>query len=190
MSLLSLQAGYTTDPKSLAAFEETEGRVRAIAHIHETLYARPDLTQIEFAAYLTNLVRELLSLHATVPDGIKLDLKAQEMVLDMEQAIPLGLIANELVLNALKHGMPEGRGELSVHLTYKLDANSNGRALDEGWAQLRVSDSGPGLPGEIDVPQSKSMGFRLLNLLTRQLRGRVEIAPGPGAILLVEFPLS
>ena len=103
VSLLSLQSNYTADPKALAAFEETEGRVRAIAHIHETLYATPDLAQIEFAAYLKNLVHELLTLHTVVPGGITLDLSAEEMVLDMEQAIPLGLIVNELVVNSLKH---------------------------------------------------------------------------------------
>ncbi|MCU1292890.1 MAG: Chemotaxis protein methyltransferase CheR [Bryobacterales bacterium] len=192
VSLLSLQSGYTTDPKSLAAFEETEGRVRAIAHIHETLYATPDLAQIEFAAYLTNLVHELLMLHARVPDGIALELEAEEMVLHMEQAIPLGLIANELVLNSLKHGLSQGRGKLSVHLAYKRDSEQHGerRALDEGWAQLVVSDSGPGLPENVDVSQARSMGFRLLNLLIKQLRGKVEIVAGPGATVRVEFPLS
>jgi two-component system, chemotaxis family, CheB/CheR fusion protein len=192
VSLLSLQSSYTTDSKSLAAFEETEGRVRAIAHIHETLYATPDLAQIEFAAYLNNLVHELLMLHATVPDGVTLDLRAEEMVLHMEQAIPLGLIANELVLNSLKHGLSKGRGKLSVVLAYKRDPEQPepGHALDDGWAQLIVSDDGAGLPENIDLSKARSMGFRLLNLLIKQLRGKVEFVTGPGAIVRVEFPLS
>ncbi|HEX4169249.1 MAG TPA: chemotaxis protein CheB [Bryobacteraceae bacterium] len=192
VSLLSLQAGYTKDAKALAAFEETEGRVRAIAHIHETLYATPDLAQIEFSAYLRNLVEELLALHSTIPDGIKLNLQAEEMVLDMEQAIPLGLIANELILNGLKHGLRSGRGHLTVALVYKRDPERPlpGEALDTGWVQLRVSDDGPGFPPGIDLFQAASMGFRLLQLLARQLHGIVEFGPGPGATVCVEFPLA
>ena len=192
VSLLNLQANYTNDQEALAAFEDMEGRVRAIAHIHETLYAIPDLAQIEFAAYLANLVRELLALHSTVPNGIALGLKTEEMVLDMEQAIPLGLVANELILNALKHGLAEGRGRLEVALTYKRDRKQspNAQSLDNGWAQLRVFDSGPGLRANIDLSQARSMGFQLLNLLSKQLRGKVTFGTGPGATVCVEFPLS
>ncbi len=192
VSLLSLQANYTNDREAIAAFEDMEGRVRAIAHIHETLYATPDLAQIEFAAYLANLVRELLLLHSKVPNGIALDLKTEEMVLDMEQAIPLGLVANELILNALKHGLAGGRGRLEVALTYKRDREHvlDAQLLDDGWAQLRVFDSGPGLPADIDLSQARSMGFRLLNLLTKQLRGKVYFGKAPGATVCVEFPLS
>ncbi len=192
VSLLSLQANYTSDPKAIQGFQETEGRVRAIAYIHETLYASPDLTQIEFASYLTKLVQELLTLHATIPGEIDLDLKVEEVVLDMEQAIPLGLIANELILNSLKHGLQGRRGKLSVALTYMREANqpNTERALDEGWVQLRIGDSGPGLPDNLDLPEARSMGFTLLNLLTKQLRARVDFSEGPGATVCVQFPLS
>lgn len=192
VSLLSLQAGYTKDLQAAAAFEEMEGRVRAIAHIHETLYATPDLAQIEFAAYLSNLVRELMTLHATVPGGIEMNLTVEEMVLHMEQAIPLGLIANELILNSLKHGLPGGHGKLRIALTYSrgTDPLQEGQTLDEGWAELQVSDDGPGLPENLDISQARSMGFRILNLLIRQLRGKVEFLPGSGATVRVEFPLA
>ena len=192
VSLLSLQARYTNDPKAVAGFHEMEARVRAIAHIHETLYATPDLAQIEFAAYLTNLVRELLTVHTTVKDGVELDLQVEEIVLDMEQAIPLGLIANELIINCLKHGMREGLGKLVVQLSYKRDPEkpAKGEALDKGWAQLVVGDDGPGLHEGIDLENAQSMGFRLLNLLTKQLHGRVEFSAGPAAKVCVEFPLT
>ena len=192
VSLLSLQSNYTDDPKALAAFEDTEGRVRAIAAIHETLYARSDLAEIEFAAYLSNLVQDLLKLHTRVPGGIVLDLTTEEMALPMEQAIPLGLIANELVINSLKHGIPEGRGKLTVALAYQREGEqpASGESLDQGWAQLTVADNGPGVPDGIDLPQARSMGFRLLNLLVKQLHGRMELSQGPGATVKVDFPLS
>lgn len=192
VSLMSLQAGYTKDPTAISAFEEMEGRVRAIAQIHETLYATPDLAQIEFAAYLTKLVRELVALHSRSSDAIRLDFDVQEMVLHMEQAIPLGLIANEIVLNSLKHGMIDGRGSLSVALTYlpDPDGDSNSNSLDEGCAQLEVCDHGAGLPAGFDWTQSNSMGFRLLKLLVKQLRGRVEFQSGSGLKVRIQFPLA
>ena len=192
VSLLSLQSNYTDDPAALKAFEEAEGRVRAIAAIHETLYARSDLAEIEFAAYLTNLVHELLRLHARVPDGVVLELQTAEMALPMEQAIPLGLIANELIVNSLKYGLSNGVGTLKVELKYKPDSDKpeSGEPLDSGSAELSVADDGPGLPEGIDIAQAHSMGFRLLHLLSRQLRGSVKMAGGKGARVTVEFPLS
>jgi PAS domain S-box-containing protein len=192
VSLLSLQSGHTNDPRVLAAFEETEGRVRAIAHIHERLYASDDLTVVEFASYLTNLTHELLRLHATVPDQVSLDLGVKPLVLHIEQAIPLGLIANELIVNSLKHGLKAGPG----HLTVKLDfAGGSSQPLaneetDKRWVQVQVADDGPGLPPDVDISKTESMGYRLVNLLVRQLNGSLEISAGPSPRFVVSFPLK
>jgi two-component system CheB/CheR fusion protein len=184
VSLLSLQASHTDDPDVIAAFSETEGRVRAIAQIHERLYATDDLTEVEFASYLTNLARELLMLHAVVPDRVSLDLHLTDLVLPIEQAIPLALVANELIVNSLKHGLKGGPGRLLVALAYQNDDARDSRA------ELRIADSGPGLPAGVVIPESESMGFRMVNLLVRQLRGRLEIGAGPGANVMVSFPLK
>ncbi len=192
VSLLSLQSGHTNDPQVLSAFEEAEGRVRAIARIHEQLYASEGLAEIEFAGYLTSLTRELVALHSAKDDQVALELDASDMVVHIEQAIPLGLIANELILNGLKHGLKGGPGRLLVNLAYI--AGSYRPELDEtpddGWAQVRVADSGPGFPAGLDVSNTTSMGFRLVNLLVRQLHGRLEIGAGPGADITVQFPLT
>ncbi len=192
VSLLSLQANQINNPELLAAFEETEARVRAIAHIHERLYASEDLAEVEFGAYLTQLSKELLSLYATVPNAVALTLNVQDMVLHIEQAIPLGLIANELIINSLKHGLKGKTGKLEVSLAYLPEAVQPelDQTLDNGWGQVRIADSGPGLPASLDLSGSSSMGFRLINLLVRQLRGRLEIGEGPGAEMTVTFPLS
>lgn len=192
VSLLSLQSNHTDDPRILSAFEETEGRVKAIARIHERLYTSDDLGEVEFASYLTNLTRELLKLHSTVPDQVSLDLKVDEMVLRIEQAIPLGLIANELLVNSLKHGLKGGPGRLQVTLAYEEGSfhPESGETRDDGWAFVRVADSGPGLPAELDISRTDSMGFRLVTLLVRQLRGRLDAGAGPGARLTVSFPLK
>jgi PAS domain S-box-containing protein len=190
VSLLSVQANHSTDAVVTAAFEETESRVRAIARIHERLYASDDLSEVEFGAYLTQLVRELLALHGGHA-AVDLDLKVEDMVLSIEQAIPLGLIANELVLNSLKHALRGGSGRLSVQLKYDTSGLGREAELDDGWACLSVQDSGPGFPEGIDIfGNVPSMGLRLVNLLLKQLHGRMNIGPGPGANLVVSFPLS
>lgn len=187
VSLLSLQASYTKDPKAIAGFEEAEGRVRAMAQIHETLHTSPDLTEIEFSAYLASLVRDLIKLHGTVHEGIELHLHVEEMVLDMETAIPLGLIANEVIVNSLKHGLKASGGRLEVSLSYGHDGAGDGERY--AFAQLRIADSGPGFPEGIHLPVTQSMGMRILYLLSKQIQASVEFPKGPGAIVLLTFPL-
>lgn len=187
VSLLGMQSRHAADAHVLAAFQEAENRLRAIAHIHERLYASDDLTEVEFAGYITGLANELVQLHSAAPDQIRLDLEVADMVLHIERAIPLGLIANELILNSLKHGLEGGAGRLMVRLAY---VPASGEALDRGWAQLQVADTGPGLPTGLDVTKTNSMGLRLVTMLVRQLRGRLEIGNGPGARLSVSFPLK
>lgn len=192
VSLLTMQSRHAQDAHVLAAFQEAESRLRAIAHIHERLYASDDLTEVEFAAYITSLADELVRLHSATPDEIRLDLDVTDMVLHIERAIPLGLIANELILNSLKHGLKGGPGELRVKLAYvPAPATPNApEGLDGGWGKLEVVDSGPGLPDGLDVTRTESMGLRLVNMLVRQLRGRLETGHGSGAKLSVSFPLE
>jgi two-component system, chemotaxis family, CheB/CheR fusion protein len=180
VSLLSLQATHTEDPQVLAAFEETKGRVRAIAQIHEQLYATDDLSEVEVGSYLGALARELVALHATAPGGVRLHVEVPEMVLPIEKAIPVGLIANELLLNSLKYGFPSGTGDLSFTL----------QVLPEDRVRLRVEDNGPGFPADFDPARSGSMGFRLVNLLVRQLRAHLELGSAPGATVTVTFPIG
>ncbi len=191
VSLLSLQSNQMKDPRLQEAFEDTESRVRAIAQIHERLYASEDLTEVEFAGYLTHLSRELVALYATVPNSVDLRLDMQEMVLHIEQAIPLGLIANELIINSLKHGLQGKPGTLDVCLKYMPEiANLKpGQTLDEGWAEVCVKDSGPGLPEDLDLDRLKSLGYRLIKLLVRQVHGELDLNRGPGAAVRVRFPL-
>ena len=175
VSLLSLQSSHTNDPHVLAAFEETESRVRAIAHIHEQLYASEDLTTVEIGSYLAALARELLAIHAREPEGVRLRVDTDSIVMHIEKATPVGLIANELMLNSLKHALQAGTGDLQIKL------RRNGQQDGTTWVQLSVEDSGPGFPGGFDVSQAESMGYQLVNLLVRQLRGRLELRREPGA---------
>ncbi len=113
------------------------------------------------------------------------------MVLHIEKAVPLGLIANELIINSLKHALQHQGGTLEVSLAYvpdKIRADL-GETLDDGWAQIRIKDNGPGLPAGLDFSGTNSLGFRLITLLVRQLRGTLRVGEGPGADVMIEFPL-
>jgi two-component system, chemotaxis family, CheB/CheR fusion protein len=178
VSLLSLQSSHIADPVVLHSFEEAKGRVRAIAQIHEQLYASDDLREVEVGRYIEALAQELIGLHEVAPGGTKLEVEADEMVFPIEKAIPLGLIANELILNSLKHGLRERMGRLHVRLAL----------LDNGDALLEVEDTGPGFRQGFDAAATTSMGYRLVNLLVRQLRARLELGNAPGARVRVTFP--
>ena len=170
----------------------TAARLRAIAHIHERLYASDDLSQVEFAPDITGLARELVQLHSSAPDQISLDMDLAEMVLHIEQALPLGLIANELLSNSLKHGLHGKPGRLGIKLAFLPDPSKSetGEALESGSALLQVVDTGPGLPPGLDAAATKSLGLRLVSMLVRQLRGTLEIGKGPGARFSIKFPLE
>ena len=186
VSLLNLQSNHTEDAEVLSAFEDAKGRVRAIAQIHDQLHVSQDLSEVEVGAYLQVLADELVTLHATVPDGVQLRVSAADLNLPIDKAIPLGLIANELILNSLKHGLRDGTGNLEVELEAGI-----AEALAAGsWVRLRVHDSGPGFPVGFDSAKLTSMGFQLVSLLSRQLRARVEIANEAGASVTVTFPIA
>jgi PAS domain S-box-containing protein len=189
VSLLRLQATHTKDPQLLAAFEETMGRVRAVAQIHEQLYASEDLREVEVGTFLKALAGELLSLHSTVPDRVQLNVSVPEMVLPIEKAIPVGLIANELIMNSLKHGLRQQSGSVQVTLEHVAPAEP-GSAHSHGRARLQVRDTGRGFPAGFDPSKVTSMGYRLINMLLRQLRAQMEIGGQDGASVSVTFPLS
>ena len=146
----------------------------------------------KFARYLTHLSQELVALYATTPNAVSLSLHVEEMVLHIEQAVPLGLIANELIINSLKHGLRGQGGTLEVSLNYLPDQVriDLGQTLDDGWARVSICDSGPGLRPNLDLASSQTLGFRLISLLVRQLRGKLHVGPGPGADISIEFPLK
>jgi PAS domain S-box-containing protein len=184
VSLISLQASHVTDASVLGMFEETQNRVRAIASIHETLYSTDDLATIHFGMYLGQLVDQVAAFYG-VRGRVELSVDAADMALDIEQAIPLALIGNELLCNAFKHAFPDDRqGRVSVGLRY------SGPAAGARIAEFEVSDDGRGLPDAVDFRTAQSMGFHLVHILTRQLKASAEIVRGQGTSFRVQFPIA
>jgi two-component sensor histidine kinase len=188
-SLLSIQSEYLSDSAVRRMFDEMQDRVRAIAGLHETLYSSQDLASIEFGPYVEALAKGLFKSYGSRPERVSLHIESADLVLRTEQAMPLGLIANELIRNALKHAFPGDRsGLLEVSVKYVLESVESGQSLDEGWCELVVRDNGVGL--QADFEDRGSMGMRLVRSLVQQLHGELRVNAQPGAMFTIRFPLK
>jgi PAS domain S-box-containing protein len=179
-SLLTLQADTVTDAGAAIALKESQRRVFSMAMVHERLCNSQKLDEIDFAAYLQTVVRELFHSYASASGKVVSRVEATPVRLRMDQAIPCGLILNELVTNALKYAYPDGSGEVLIGLTYDPDDN----------IQLTVSDRGAGLPEGFDVKSTKSLGMRIVHVLSRQLGGQLSVRSRPGTEFRLVFPLG
>lgn len=177
-SLLSLQANQIRDEDTLALFTNSENRVRAMASIHERLYLSDDLARIDLAGYIAALVDSLFESYSVDSHDVRLVTEVADVALDLDQAIPCGLMLNELVSNSLKYAFPDGRkGELRILL-----------AREQGGYVLEVRDDGIGFPADIDFRETQSLGLQLITSLTQQLQGRIEMTNHHGTTFRVEFP--
>lgn len=187
VSLLSLHSRQANDLRVVEALSEAGGRIQAIARLHETLYASENLAEIHFGEYLQHLTNELQQLHSRAE--ITMQVFTEDMVLGMDTAIPLGLIANELILNCLKHAFPAGRkGRVTVSVEYIRDNVPLGESLDQTAIRLRVQDNGIGLPAGLEIDRTESLGLRLVQLLARQLHAEVQVHTGAGLTFTVSVP--
>jgi two-component sensor histidine kinase len=177
-SLLHLQAAQVGDSPALAVFTESQNRIRAMALVHETLYRSQDLGQINVAGYLDSLCAHLFRAYGVASSRIHLDLDVADVPLDLDWAIPCGLVVNELVSNALKYAFPHDRpGRVGVELARRPD----------GAYLLAVSDDGVGLPAGLDVQHTQTLGLQLVWGLTQQLAGQVQVEGMSGTRFVIVF---
>jgi two-component sensor histidine kinase len=178
-SLLNLQASTIESPETLEAFRESQNRIRSMALIHEQLYKSHDLASIEFGAYVRNLAAFLFRSYGADAGRINLEIEADEVSLGINQAVPCGLILNELMSNALKHAFPAGReGEIRVAL-----------GASEDNVTLVFSDNGVGLPTNMDYRAMTSLGLQLVSTLVDQLDGEIELENKNGTGFKLAFPM-
>ncbi len=179
-SLLDLQSGYTADPEALRMFEESRGRVRSMALIHERLYRSRDLTRVDFGEYVRQLADDLYMSYSISADRLEMTIAADDMKLPLDLAIPCGLILNELMSNCLKHAFgARGEGRIRISLYRVLG--------DSATIVLEVSDDGKGLPPGFDYRNSPSFGMQLVNTLVEQLNGDLRLIDGIGTTVAVRF---
>jgi two-component sensor histidine kinase len=176
-SLFYLQSTHTEDAETVQIFQDMENRVHSMALVHEGLYRSENLARINFAEYAQALVNDMLSSYGSPAVPVRLRNELEPVIMSVDLAIPCGLILNELISNAFRHGFPDGAGgEIKVTL----------RSAPGGACTLCVEDTGVGIPRDLDVGNAKSLGLRLVRSLTHQIRGvfeLVRIASGTSAQL-------
>ncbi len=178
-SLLNLQANQIQDQQTLGHFDEARNRVASIASIHELLYRSGSMAAIRLADYARQFAPDLVEFYGA-KDRVEIEVRGDGMTLELERAVPYGLLLNELLSNALKHAFPGERpGRIQITLDYQ----------DDQTIQLCVLDDGIGMPTGVDVATANSLGLKLVHRLARQLKGSVEFrSSGNGTDVKVHFP--
>ena len=177
-SFLNLQSGYIEDAKTLEILKAAENRVLSMALVHEQLYLSQNLAQVDSASYIKHLASNLFSSYNINTDAIKFKINIDKILLFVNTAITCGLIINELISNALKYAFPEGRsGEIKINFQ-----SSRGEII------ITVSDNGIGLPENVNLQKTESLGLQIVLALTKQLQGKIEIGRSKGTEFRITFP--
>ena len=179
-SLLSVQSTYITDPVVLSYMQETESRIKSMALVHEKLYQSDSFATIDIGDYLRNLVSDLVATYAVRAEIRFTDDIDNGITLDLERAIPFGLIIHEIVANSLRHAFRDrnsGTIFLSMHTI-----------PDRKSIVVKIGDDGSRDPGTIDLEHAETMGLQLITILTRQIDGTIRLVEAPGTQYEIVFP--
>jgi PAS domain S-box-containing protein len=175
-SLINLQVSQIGDAKTRELFLQVKNRIKTLALLHEALYQADDLEKINLKAYLESLISSVSSTIGA--ENIKFSFDIAELYVDINTGIPLGLIINELVSNALTHAFPEGKsGLIKVNLKETGDFNY----------QLVISDNGVGLQKNINIKNPETLGLQLVNSLVEQIKGKIEYISEKGTTCIITF---
>lgn len=175
-SILNLQSSYVEDENTLLILQESRDRIRSMAMIHESLYRRDDFSSIDFSGYIDNLAQNLVSSYR-VGQKIKVNKDLEQVNIDLDQAIPCGLLVNEVITNSLKYAWGnEGSGNIDI----KLRKEGN-------FIFLEIGDDGKGLPDEFDLIKSDTLGLQLIITLIEQLDGELSVDISNGTKYLIKF---
>jgi two-component sensor histidine kinase len=178
-SLLNLQVHKIGNPEVAGALRDSQDRIRSMALIHERLYGSGDFAQIEMKGYLGDLLVSLRNSYGAY--NIDVSVQSEPTKLHLDTAVPLGLIVSELVTNAFKHGFPpETRGRVVVSVLSRND----------GECTVEVHDDGKGLPKDFQLGNTTTLGLQLVQILTKQLNGRLDASNTNGATFTITFPIQ
>jgi two-component sensor histidine kinase len=181
IGILDLQVRSSGNPELTGMLNESQSRIRSMALVHEKLYGAKDFARIDLAGYLKTLSQDLFQSHKINPGRIDLIIQTDGVHVDINKAIPCGLILNELISNALKHAFPEDRqGELQIII----------REEQNTEIEIVVRDNGLSLPDNVDIHKPRTVGLHLVNgLVKNQLDGQMEVRRDNGTEFRIKFPL-
>ncbi len=178
-SMLNLQKGHITDPDAIDVFKESQSRIMSMAMIHEMLYQSGDLSSVSLKAYLHNLTAKLFGTYRQDGSDIELEENIAPIKVEIDTAIQLGLITNELVSNALKYAFKDGReGKITVEFL----TDGTGRNT------FVLKDDGSGMPEGFDPARTKSLGLKIVELMVSQLDAQMEVRSENGTEFRIELP--
>lgn len=177
-SILNLQSSYVKDTGTLNILKESQNRIKSMAFIHESLYQTKDFSSINFSEYVVNLSQNLIQSYSNFDNEIKLNLDIQNVFLNLDLAIPCGLIINEIISNALKYAFVDKKDDCEITIRMVLDNES---------LVLFIADNGIGLPKEIDYRNTQSLGLQLVVTLTDQLNGSIDMNSDNGTKYTIIF---
>ena len=203
-SLLSLQSRYIKDENYLAIFKESQDRVKSMAMIHEGLYKTNNLARINFEEYIHNLISGLFSSYGIDRNAIRTKTDLNNILLDIDTAIPLGLILNELISNSLKHAFPryspdsqnltfanhvvESFSSTNVQFSPQIEGEINILlSQNDDMLELVVSDNGIGFPEGVNFMNTESLGLQLVNTLVSQLNGEIKLENDDGTKFILNL---
>lgn len=177
--MLQLQTKGFDDPKMHQAMEEAQGRIKAMAIIHQQLYLNENnINYISFAKYLNNLTRQIAGAYRLVSRKVTVEIEAEDIEFNVDTAVPLGIIVNELVSNAFKYAFDEtevGNIKISVEPT------------GDNQYKMSIKDNGIGLPDDFDPMKTKSLGLKLVKILSKQMRGAFDFSSDNGTLFTISF---
>ncbi|MBK7885796.1 MAG: PAS domain S-box protein [Bacteroidetes bacterium] len=180
ISLFNLQTSYVTDNNAYKALKEGQDRIKSMALIHERFYQTDGLSKIDFDDYIKRLAENLMQSFRITSEQVSLIIHAEKISLDIDTAVPCGLIINEIVSNSLKHAFKtERKGEILIELAQPVTDRF----------KLMIADNGIGMPEGFALGKSDSLGIQLIQALTDQLEGEMEVesSPGQGVKYIINF---
>lgn len=176
-SLLNIQERRITDQEAIAAIKESKTRVESMALIHQSLYQNNDLSNVNAKDYVQQLITYIFNTYKVNQDKVDYQLEIEKLQMDLDTLIPLGLIINELVSNALKHAFKaEDKGMIRITMNRQA-----------GKVLLKVSDNGVGLPADDVLRDSNSFGFRMINAFVKKLNASIDIIRKEGTMMKIAF---
>ncbi len=186
-SLLDLQAEKFQDKEVLEAFRESQSRVLSMSLIHEELYKGDGTDNVNFSVYLQKLADNLFQTYSLGSKNIRLYMDLEENAFfNMDTAVPLGIIVNELVSNSLKHAFTEKEGDVRVRLCRE----EKNHEISKPFFSLTISDNGKGIPENIELESVESLGLQLVNILIDQLDGNIELKREQGTEFRITFNVA
>jgi PAS domain S-box-containing protein len=181
-SILYLQSGGIDDPRAKRVFSDCQTQVHAMAMVHEQLYRSDDLQAIDMSSFLSSLVAYLFHVFDVDPESVAFSVDADPVSLDIDQAIPLALIVNELVSNSLSHGLTESGG--------RVDVSFKASPSDPAALTLETRDTGKGLPADFLPGATDTLGLQLIQALCSQIGGTLGWRNEGGAVFSLTFRLA